>query len=157
MNKVTLSSEQIQKIRQESKTESDLPVYYKSEIEPKASISRLYEAHLILKDSKLKRDAIDWLDYAISLVNGEDENRSELYKEFLNNRRVDNNSQLKEIEEEIIGFNTFRSAFITGVAEPLELSPMFRDINIALNQLQTIKSVQEHLRAIVNLLSGNIG
>lgn len=142
------SDEEITKIRAKAKPESDLPIVYDKTTIP---ISKIYEAHLILSDDKIKREAIEWIDKAISIVKESGSDRDDLFNEFITNLSGDNDQQIRELEQELQGFQTFRNAFTASAkVDAKEMGWLFEDIYSAFGYYESQRSVQNHLNALLN-------
>jgi hypothetical protein len=149
---MALSQERLGRVRTKQKSASDLPVIYNRSTDPHSPISRTYEAQLILTPNSAKVDGLKWLDKAIEAVQESNADRNELYSEFLNTRKGDNESQLSELDRTFRGVNDFREGFtVTGI-DSEESGQMFSDLSAAFGPMQSIKDVQDHAKALLALL-----
>lgn len=155
-----LTNEEVGKIRAAAKPTSNLPVVYENNSNPNKPISRTYEAHLILIESKAKRDALKWIDKAIEVLREVDQDRDDLFSEFHGNLQSDNDQQLSELDAELRGFEGFRTGFTNTKLNPVEVGWLFEDIASAMRKLQEKRSVQDHKKAILAVMQakfeGNI-
>lgn len=149
-----LTNEEKQAIRANAKPNSLLPVIYEDETNPSKPVSRTYEAHLILTETKVKREALEWIDKSIAILQETDTDRDDLFNEFKQNLLSDSDYQLSELENELQGFENFRNNFANSKLSPLELGWLFEDISTAMGKLQARRNIQDHRKALLGILKG---
>lgn len=146
-----LSSKQITEIKGNRKKETDLPGLYRSEQVTTSPISRVFEANLILLDDSTKQEGLEWIDTVLGYVE-QSEERLDLEREFLNNRKSDNENKVSSLNSVFGGFNKFRERLIDVPYQPSELQQFFTDVNVVLGPLDRTRSVEDHLDSLLRVI-----
>ena len=154
---IELTSEEIQKVSLQKKSDENLPVYYDSIQKQEVKISRDFEAFLILSGIDLKRSAITWIQ-RIQFMKKENKERDELLKEVIELENEDANAQLDAYSSKLSSFDSFRQEFSAGkFVSVAEVSKFLEDLQSVIAEMISNRDRAYYNHVTSKLLTERVG
>ncbi len=162
------TTSEIDLISKQKKDQADLPQYYSAEIAKtapaevkeevaKQTISRDFEAYLILQSTEQKQKTLSWIK-TVNTINQDNKDRDDLLERYLSLRDTDASARITEIDETLQEFESFRNGLFaagddgTKFAEVVELSLMARALQTPIDEMQIIRENAFHEKNVTALL-----
>ena len=164
----SFTTKEIDLINAQRKTTAKLPTYYSAEVAQtvpdaskeelaKQTISRDFEAYLILQTTEQKQDALSWIQ-SVTNITQDNKDRDDLLDRYFTLRDDDTIARITEIDEKLKEFETFRNGLFevgdngTQFADVVEVSLMARALQRPLDEMSIVRENAFHEQNIVALL-----
>lgn len=152
------TAEELKIIRQQRKSNEDLPKYYSAESKAETQISRDFESYLILQSPAQKQKILSWIKEATKIQKPRVD-RDELIKRYMANRIADADARISDLTTQTTKFESLRSELIgdsTDVnrfADVIEVGIMVNSLQRPIDELLSLKERAYHDKVMATVYS----
>jgi len=154
---IQFTTDELGKIEKQKKATPDLPTYYSASTQNFVAIGRDFEGFLILQSTEQKQKLLKWLG-EVDKIQIENIERDELLTRYLNLRVADTEIRITELEEQLKGFDEFKTSVFTSgedtsrFASIVELDLMLQSLQRPLSEITLQRDLAFHEQNMANLL-----
>jgi len=163
----SLSPSEYSTVQSKQRAESALPEYFSAALNTNVTISRDFEAFLILAPSELKTTALDWIKKAVD-INQNNKLRDDLIKITISQELANAKLKIDEFDKQLQNFQEFRQNFQTNTtfSSVPEVQLFLSDLQSVIDALalgrdraffdQTISVVMDRNQSLVGVSDAQI-
>jgi len=152
-----LTTEEIDKVERNIRTDDELPTYYSASLGREIKISREFEQFLILLEDSLKNESIEWITN-ISELSTPRKDRDELLLIAIESELADSKSKLDALNAVLEDFDAYNSKFnVEKFANVVEVGLYLQDLQNQVLELVLQRDRMFHLQNFTKVINGLYG
>jgi len=153
---LTLTDQENQKVSQQRKKDAQLPTYFNAKLGKAITISRDYEAFLILQSQDTKQTMIQWLS-DVRKVQESQTDRDALVVSAIDLELTDSEQKVTEIADQLTKFENFRSKVqASKYSGVIEVGSLLTDLQRGIEELAVRRDRTTHLVTVATVLQETI-